>query len=337
MNDVDPKWREAYGPGLARMPVDPVPHAGVDWNLALATGQRQDREDSMDRLNEDGTWGTGDAQAPGGTGIVFGHSHDNLDSCVVATKAMARTEPKPNAEHRVREWRHSMEWWEMTRDPEARRRFNEVAQRDMQSGYQLRPYRARAGVAPGSGLPWNGRIFGWKSYMQAERHRMGVDTSAWMRGFVATCDAAATSTGQLIADPNLGGWGLDQLYVVYAFHQGILTHGYLTCCAQLQAAPGPWVEAWLGRVAELPRVDYYGYDSIPAFLSTEDGELRPCTGTGQHGDPGFGYFSPCCVLMAGLQPERRGYWLDLAAKLGPTTADTEDERKYSMLLRGATA
>lgn len=329
-------WRLAYGPiGLA-MPKDPVHQPGFDWGAAYFMGRAQQREDSLDRLNTDRTWGSLNPAEQGGSGFVFGHSTDDLDSCIVAAKAMENTNPKPDEEHAIRWFRHSMEWWELSRDPAAARAFVRIASNMIATGYQLAPYVEHVMASPHTGVSMNGRIFGWKSYARAEQMRIAPTSRAWARMFVDVCEQAAMpKTGQVLADVNTGGGALDQENVVYCYHQGILLFGMLACCAQLGKPVPTFVFDWMGQIENLPLSDYYGTPSMPAFLYTKGERLKPCTGPGQHPDPFFGLWSTLCVVLAKMTGER-DRWLRKATKIGPTTNNTEDERKLTMLFRGAT-
>jgi hypothetical protein len=93
----------------------------------------------------------------------------------------------------------------------------------------------------------------------------------------------------------------------------------------------------MDAVLRIPLVDYYGYRSPQKFCYSVNGVLVPEVSAIQGGDPGFAYWSSNCVALARLLPGQRDHFLREAARIGPTTANTEDERKLSMLYRGAIA
>jgi len=340
-------FRERYGPLNLRMPVDPWP-SQTDFRYALANFLYAPREDSQDALQTDGTWGPKAVGAESGTGVVLGHSTDDLDAVLVAAGAVRRREQFYDWEHWLRQIRYCIAAWEMTHDPYWRDEiifYDDLARAtftDHPAAYNpdlwgnsrpftLTQFFKMAMARPHVALPWNLRAVGEIAYGHAMRLKVdpGYDTT-WAETLLATCRMAAVpQTGQLCADDGNGAYSRP---VQYNFQWGLGLHGILALIHQTQRGVPAWIFNGMRAIRNLPRLEYYGYQSPVAFVYSEGGRLLPYEGPQQHGDPGFAYWSSNCVALHKITGDRR--WRSRAAEIGPTTANSEDERKSSMLLRG---
>lgn len=341
-------WREDVGALSLKMPTDPPPTL-TDFRYALANHMRAEHEDSGDVLNEDGTWGPPNVGAEGGSGIAFGYACSDSGAVLVAADAVHRRPVFYDWEHWVRQIRYAIAAYDMTHDAKWKRRI--IAYDNMARGtlsddpttihlndpswipFSLAQYGAMAQAGPHKGLPWNARAVGWIAYGHAMR--LKVDPSAggrWAQLLLDTCRLAAVQhTGQLVADSDYGKYTRP---VQATFQWGILVHAVLALCYQCDQDVPQWIFNGMDAIQALPRLDYYGTMSPVKYAYTENGKLVAYDGPGQSGDPGFAYWSSNCVALAKLTGDR-DYWLRRAAKIGPTTNNSEDERKISMLYRGA--
>jgi hypothetical protein len=339
MSTIRGAFRALQGPLDLRMPDD---------GIGKPIGPDGIHEDNEDRLNADGTWGVADVGSVGGSGICFGYTVADLRNVMVAEDAVFKRHAYYNWEHWIRQIRYSVAAWEMTHATRFAARIASYA--DLARAAWTGPVvlgdpsnvpqnidqaLAMAGAAPHSGLPeWMGRACGWVAYGEAMNLKTHRDAPArFARKILAACALAAKhGTGQVVVTQKDG---IDQTDVVNVYMQQILVHGVLALCYQLhQDVPG-WVFDWMLSVYEQDPVDYYGYPSPPAFVRSRGLRLIPATGPFQGGDSACGWWSSCCVPMHKLTGDRM--WLDIAPKFGPLTKNTEDERKMSMIYRGATS
>lgn len=353
-----PDWRgsgdQGFGPLCLKMPVDPDPAPGVDWAAVVG---RVFHEDSKDGLNLDGTWGIGadgregEVGEEGGSGIAAGYACDDLEAVIRAADAVLHRKKRYNLEHWLRQIRFAIAAYEMTGDVKYLQQiifYDDLARAELTDDRStihlgdpswvpstLAQFNALSKERPGQGLdyPFNGRAVGEVAYGHAMRLKVdpGCDR-AWAHMLLRTCERAAIPhTGQVCADTN----GHDRP-TVYLFHQGLLVHGVLALYYQLGLRPPTWIYDWMFSVEHLPRMDQYGFLSPLKFCYTnEQGVLTPEESEVQRGDPGFAYHSWNCVALAKILPDARAHWLRRAARIGPKTANSQDEKKLSMLLRGA--
>ncbi len=267
---------------------------------------------------------------------------------LVAAEAVRRRKDFYNWEHWIRQIRYAIAAWEMTHNPRWAEEiifYDDLARAalsddpttigDVNSNnvpFSLAHYHAMAQARPHVALPWNLRAVGWIAYGYAMRLKVDPGCShAWGRMLLDTCRLAAVPrTGQLCADAGNGAYNPP---CQYTFQWGLAAHGLLACCYQMQQEVPHWLICGMLSIYKLPRLDYYGFQSPVAFAYTLNGELVPLEGPQQHGDPGFAYWSSNCIALNKFFPGES--WIRRAKWIGPQTANSMDERRASMLLRGA--
>lgn len=352
MTNLRANWN-IQGPLDLALPIDPDPWPGFDWDAAYFMGQAHPRQDSMDRLNADRTWGTGNPAEPGGSGIAFGHSQPDLGAVRVACKALEHS-VDPDPEHLIRRLLDPLAGFEMTHEVYFARQVQKATLiglawypldgpvlLDEPSWFptNLHNLSAYAHAHPHSGLIHvNARALGWTAYAKAMEHKcarvLGAPVNtAWMATLLEVLDMAAiTGTGQIICDSDNSQHKLDQLDVEYTFQWSILAMGALACARRLHKPLPWWIEPHLDALATLPKVAYYGVPSVPAFTYSDHGVLKVATGPGQQGDPEFGWIPTLNAVM--YRETKNPKFLDPARQCGPITATDEQSRKWSMIWRG---
>ena len=329
-------WNHNWGPLDLPLPIDPIPHPGVDWKAVWDNYLSQEHYDSQDAVRQR-VYGTANPAEVGGSGICPAYSTPDLDAVLTIIKCFPNSVP-PDNEHLIRWLLFYIQWWELTHDPKAARALvsfvsNRIAAWHMNpDGADYLTFFTNEVIAnPSKGTRMNGREAGWLSYARAMQMKVARTETSWARNMIQLCnDAAILGTGQVLADVREG---IDQQKVVYCFHQGILLMGVLALCKRLGWGPPKWTLDWMTSVSLLPTVLYYGTPSMPAFCYSRGIHLVPATGTGQQPDPAFGWYQSCCVALASMgHPE----FMQYATKFGPATWDGHDEqvRKSTMLLRG---
>lgn len=351
---VLPEWTTSrkFGPLEAVMPLDPDPTPGVDWGSLYFMGVAHAHQDSQDRLNADRTWGTGNPAEYGGSGIGFGYSTDDIGCILVATKALQNTIPGPDQAHGSRRLLYPLAGFSMTHDVYYARRVQQAAAYQEQwfpmtgpvilddQGWfptNLDNLLAYAAAYPHQGLKHISlRPLGWTLYAKAAEHlcarTLGSAVStAYMEKALHILDLAAMlPTGQMLSDFD-GAHPTDQPGEIL-FHWGILAVGALACCKRLHKPVPAWVPLHLDALDTLPQVPYYSGTSFPTCVYTDGAALKASTGLGQGGDPAWAYYSSVCAAAYYVSGDP--HYKQRANRWGPTTADTEDNRKISMLLRG---
>lgn len=362
-------YLDSWGPLGLRLPSDPDPCPGVDWGALYRRGGSHAHQDDQDRLNADRTWGTNDAQAPGGSGIALAYSQPDVAAVRVAFMGWKNNPVKPNPEHACRDGLYDLAGFEMTGEAQFARGVQAVATRctvwpwfEMDGEVRLddpgyRPQNldnlmAYAQAHPHQGLRYvNIRALGWAMYFKAAevyclkkmaRSAVATISTAWLEKALDVLDLAAMpGTGQIEFGDFDEQHPIDQLGCEYSFHKGILAMGAMACAKQCGRPLPTWVRQWLEAAAVLPAMTYspYGAASLPSFTFSVGGKLYVASGSGQNGDPAFGWHQSACVGAAMLDVANRAHWLSLATRWGPTVWDGKDEqtRKFTMLYRGALA
>jgi len=352
-----------WGPLELVLPADPDPCPGVNWQQLYDLGQAHDHQDSQDRLNADRTWGTNDTQAPGGSGIAFAYSQPDIDCVRVACKGWKNNPIKPNPEHSWRDGVYYMAGFEETHDVHFARGVQSVAQRcttypwfSLTGDISLddpgnRPQNLDCLLAETQARPHQGmrflnlRAYGNALYWKAAEHKCARVLGApidptWMVKALSVLEAAALPTGALFCgtefDPQ---HPLDQVQSEYTMHWAFTAMGAMACAKRLHQPIPSWILPHMDALDALPPMIYapYGATSLPSFTYTDGDVLRVATGSGQNGDPAFGWWSSVCVAISGFFPSPRAYWLERAKHWGPWQWDGADEqtRKFTMLYRGA--
>lgn len=351
---IRPTWNQSFGPLDLVLPNDPDPWPGFDWEAAYSLGQAHEHQDSMDRLNADRTWGTGNPAEPGGSGIAFAYSQPDIGAVRAACKALQNTSPGPDQEHLIRLLLYPMAGFEMTHEPYFARLVQKAAQKgtvwypldgpillDEPSWFptNLSNLTAYAQAHPHQGLTHvNARALGWTAYAKAMEHKcartLGAPVSPlWMQHLLDLLELAFVSgTGQIVLDSDNQQHPLDQIDVEYTFQWSILAMGALACARRLKRPVPSWIGMHLDALYSLHPIPYYGAPSLPAFTYSENGTLKSATGPGQQGDPEFGWWSTLNSIMWRDTGSQR--FKDRAAMYGGTTATNEQTRKWSMVYRG---
>lgn len=353
MTTLRPSWN-VQGPLDLALPIDPDPWPDVDWEAEYFFGRAHERQDSQDRLNADRTWGTGNPAEPGGSGIAFGHSQPDLGAVRVACKALQNTIPGADIEHALRRLLDPIAGFEMTHEVY----FARQVQKATLKGLEVYPLEgpilldepawfptnlANLGAYtlahPHQGLKHvNARALGELAYGKAMEHKcartLGAPVStAWMMALLDVLNRAAiTGTGQIILDSDNSQHPLDQIDVEYTFQWSILAMGALACARRLHQPIPWWIEPHLDQLAALPPILYYGAPSVPAFTYSDGGILKVATGSGQQGDPSFGWLSTLNAVM--FRETQNTKFRDRVWQYGPKTVTDEQSRKFTMVARG---
>lgn len=356
MVTLRPHWN-VQGPLDLVLPIDPDPCPGFDWEAAYFMGQAKEHQDSQDRLNADRTWGTDNPAAPGGTGIAFAYSQPDLPAVRVACKGWKNNPYKPDVEHSMRDGIYYMAGFEMTHEVYFARGVRDVAERcttfpwfSLHGDVVLdspasRPQNldcllARAqGPDRNTGLRFiNLRAFGNALYWKAALHKcarvLGApEPTEWMSKALDIMEfAAVPTTGQISSNPGDAQHPLDQPNCEYTFHWSFAAMGALACSRRLHLPPPSWIEPHLDQLAALPPMDYYGGQSIPAFTYSDGGVLKVATGSGQQGDPNFGWLGTVNAVM--YRETGKQKFKDRVRQYGPTANTDEVARKFTMVQRG---
>ena len=321
-----------WGPINLPMPADAAPNPGVDWNAAWDNHQLVYREDWLDRLNPDHTWGSSNPAEQGGSGIAFGRAYDHMPSTLTQIKAMANS-VKPDNEHAPREFTDLFEWWERTHDPKAARKINTVVSGRIAAwtptGIPFLDYLMP--LANHQGIPVNGREFGWLMWGKAMLHKVTRTSRVWSVKALDVCERAAIpGTGQVIVDTHVG---IDQTGIFYCFHHTILAMGALALSHQLGKPAPKWVLDYALSLHEQPAYGLSAWPSPPSFMYSKGIRLKTATGSAQQPDPGAGYWSSLCVALAKVTGD--GEWINRAYRFGCGVSQNDaQERRDSLLLRG---
>lgn len=338
------KWREHYGPGSWRMPVDaPLPLINMS-NLPVHY------EDSQDGIDVNGH-ALGNIGAEGGSGIVFGHSMQDPENVILLEEAMHKRPELydgPCWEHWIRKIRRAIARTEMIRDTIGPRRvlaYANIALLQWDRPYSADPgwrpmsinqYYEEARLNPHIGLNMNLRATGEVAFGEAMACKIDRNRDRrWLRTFRDTCRLAAIpKTGQIGNGPNTGGLPTIPLNVQYSFHWGILAHADLCVARVLGEDPAEWVIDGMNSLENQAEYSYYGAQTMNAFLYSDNGVLVPATGPGQHGDPAFAWWSMNCACLAQMDPGVETFWKQRALKWGPIANTDEQSRKFTQHLRG---
>jgi hypothetical protein len=353
MTTLRPNWN-IQGPLDLVLPIDPDPWPDVDWEAELFFGRAHPRQDSQDRLNANRTWGTGNPAEPGGSGIAFGHSQPDIGSVRVACRALQNTVPGADVEHAIRSLLDPIAGFEMTHEVY----FARQVQKATLKGLEVYPLEgpivldepswfprnltnlsAYAHAHPHQGLrKVNARALGWLAYGKAMEHKcartLGAPVStAWMTALLDVLELAAiTGTGQIVCDSDNSQHPLDQVDVEYTFQWSILAMGAMACARRLHRQTPWWIEPHLDQLAALPPIAYYGAPSVPAFTYSEGGVIKVATGSGQQGDPNFGWLGTVNAVM--FRDTGDPKFKNRVRQYGPTENTDEAARKFTMVQRG---
>jgi hypothetical protein len=365
-----PDWNLHAGPLEIPVPIDPNPQPGVTWQALYDTNQSHVHQDSQDALFATPVgppkWGTDNPAQGGGSGVSWVYNQDDLDAIRVAVKGWKNNPVKPDTEHALRDFIYAMAGFDRTHEVSFAREVQKIANRGTVAPWfsltgevlldspgwrpqNLECLLARAqGPDCGQGLRYsNLRALGTTAYLKAGEHKcariLGAAVSKdWMLKYLQILDLAAVpNTGQIGSAPGDAAHPLDQPNCEYSFHWGFAAMGALACAKRCSLPVPSWIITHLNALDGLPSMTYqpYGVTSLPSFTYSDSFGLRVATGTGQNGDPAFGWWSSVCVAVAHMIPAQRSYWLERSKHWGPWQWDgtSEQDRKFTMLYRGATA
>lgn len=327
-------WRAAWGPLELRMPVDPVPQPGVDWQAAYDNGETRPHFDWLDSLRNK-KWYTDNPAEAGGSMVQYGYSAEDPDAEIIAIKAIANS-IKPDNEHGIREMIYPFDMWEKTHAPVHARQINSIVTRRI-AGWlwngvpQLDHWASVVAAAPHVGINVNGREFGWLLFGKAMVHKVTRTSRVWSLQALDVCERAAMpGTGQVIVDTHTG---IDQTGIFYCFHHTKLAMGALALAYRVGRPAPKWVLDYALSLNEQPGIMMAGWPSPPSFLYSKGIRMKACTGAEQHPDPAWGDWSSLCVALAKVTGDHE--WINRAYRFGcGVSANSGDERRSSLLLRG---
>lgn len=359
-----PNWHLATGPLDLRVPLDPDPCPGVDWQALYQANQSHTHQDSQDGQFSQPSgipvWLTDNPSQTGPSGSAFAYSQPDLPAVRVACKGLKNNPHPPDVGHSNRDLIYYNAGFDMTHEVSFARGVQRVAQRCttwpwfVETGPLSEPgnkqlnldsLMAMAQARPHQGIDIDLRCFGNAMYAKASEHKcariLGAPVStSWMVKALSILELAAVpGTGQVGASPGDAAHPLDQPNTEYTFHWAFTAIGAMACAFRCHLPIPTWIVPHLDALDLLPAMQYlpWGGTSLPSFTYSDGGVLRVCTGAGQNGDPNFGWWSSVCVCVARMIPDQRDYWLTRAKHWGPWPWDGYDEvnRKFTMLLRGA--
>lgn len=329
-------WRHETGPLGLPMPVDAFPstrdwaHPGPPWPMY--------REDWLDRLNEDGHWGSDNPAESGGSGITYGRAWEHLDSTLVQIEAMKKS-VKPDGEHAYREYTDPFWWWDATHDPKAARLINSIVTRRI-AGFNptgiphLDYLQPIVEADPHRGMECNGRWLGGLMWGKAMLHKVSRTSSVWSLQALEVCERAAMpGTGQVLIDTHTG---IDQDRIFYCFHQSKLAMGAIALAYRIGKPTPNWCIDYALSLHEQTPYGLSAWPSPPSFMYTKGIRLKAATGPEQHPDPAHGDWSSLCVALAKTTADPA--WISRAWRFGSgIVANDAQERRDSLLLRGWTS
>jgi hypothetical protein len=363
-----PHWRNHCTPFDMKVPADPIPAPGINWQEAFDQELFVVHEDAEDCLNADQTWGPygpDGTYKPGGSGIRFAYGAEDPDALVVADRAIRNRALKYNLAHWCREAGYAWYLSDMTRELKAPRRVAALAdfQRstwalpDAYDGPGNNPRTVAfmellASQTPGRALDAvridEPRAIGWLQWGEAMALKVSPqrEHTFAQRLVDLTLAAVIPETGQIVRGPHSG---IDQGDIFYVFQSTIWWMGTLALCMRLGRPIPPAVFTYAEKVHALPVVDYYGSPTMPAFVRSEGGQLIPGTGPEQQGDPSIGWYEELCAVLYKLTGDTK--YVSWSCKFGVgatlTAAATLDQkraalaaitnlqaRKQTVLLRG---
>jgi len=334
-----PDWRTRSTPFDMKVPTDPNPAPGVDWEAAYAAHQHAIHEDSEDCLNADQSWGPASTDAPGGSGIRFAYGANDLDAMIVADRAIQNRAKRYNLAHWCREAGYAWYISDRVRDARAQRRVLELADFQKQTwsvddtydgpGYNplTVPFMlALANKNPGQCLDetriYEPRGIGWLQWGEAMALKVhGARDQQFARDLLDVAKIAANPlTGQIVKGPHSG---INETDIFYVFHTSTWAMGALALAHRIGEPIPQWVLTYAEKLHGLPVFDYYGGATMPAFVRSEGSNLVAGTGPEQQGDPSIGWYEELCAVLFHLTGERK--WLGYSCKFGVSATNIPEK------------